>query len=383
LGPKPLDLAPRLGEARRISELLAATPGFSFVRVGDTDVTLLLAMQEQIDGSLEPRWPVNGTTAFGNSGIDLRHGERLKRALERASYVDFHDRLWPISELLPRLRLQRPHGLHRNPDAETSYIILTWLECEFKKYCRGRRVGFIGAEARLLQELLEEPRFREVSAPYWPSDAEIHLLQPRGDGANLDSTLDIIADDLRQWIRATGVDTVFVSLGGGAKILCAELAEELGVRMFDFGGSLRALTSSGSDGNRACRATHYPFLYHVPFETWSAAAERAFRGLPEHELLAKLHAQLILEVQAREIGWTHASWELDLSRSNRQAFRRAHAIYRAKYRHLFRKTPETRRERAGFLHFCGTHGLTWEGRRFLTLFRIKSALARARRLIPR
>jgi hypothetical protein len=234
----------------------------------------------------------------------------------------------------------------------------------------------VGAEARLLQELLKEPLFREVSEPYWPSDTEVCLLQPRDNGRNLDTNLDLIADDLRQWIRATGVDTVFLSLGGAAKILCVELAEELGVRMFDSGAMLRALTYSGSDGNRACRATHYPFLYRVPFETWAAAAERAFPGLPDEELLAKLHAQLILEVQAREIGWTHASWELDLSPSNRRSFRQAHAIYRARYGHLFRKTKATRRERAGFLHFCGTHGLTWEGRFFLALFRAKGIVRR-------
>jgi cytidylate kinase len=48
-----------------------------------------------------------------------------------------------------------------------------------------------------------------------------------------------------------GVDTVFLSLGGAAKILCFELAKELDVRMFDFGAMLRALTFSGSPGNLA------------------------------------------------------------------------------------------------------------------------------------
>ena len=384
LGPKPTDSSRRRQEARGISQLMAATPGFSFVRLGDMELTLLLAWQEGLVGSVDMRdGPISGAAAYGNPGLSFCHAERLNRALQRATYVDFHERLWPIPQLLPRLQLSRPNGCYRNSEAETSYILLTWLECEFKEYCRGRRIGLVGAESSLLEELLREPEFRDASRLYWPEDAEVRLLQPRDDGRNLEKNLDLMADDLRQWIRATGVDTVFLSLGGAAKILCVELAEELGVRMFDSGAMLRALTYSGSDGNRACRATHFPFLYRVPFEVWSAAMDRAFPDLPDEQRLAKLHAQLILEVQAREVGWTHAATELDLSAANRRAFREAWGVYRAKYRQLFHKSAATRRERAGFLHFCGTHRLTWEGRRFMAVFRVKSTLSPLRRLIGR
>ncbi len=376
LGPKPNDLSKRQAESVRLSALMNSTQSFSFVRMGDMELTLLLSQQEGLTARCDREdGPVAGAAAYGNPGISPQRLDRLQRALEQATYVDFHERLWPISELLPRLRLNRPPEADRNPDAETSYILLTWLEHEFQRYCNGRRVGLVGAEASLLRELLKERVFREAADEFWPAAAEVHLLQPRDDGRNLDANLDLVADDLRGWIRSTNVDTVFLSLGGAAKILCVELAEELGVRMFDAGAMLRGLTYSGSDGNRACRATHSPFLYRIPFETWSAAMDRAFPNLPDEQRLAKLHAQLILEVQAKEVGWTHASSELDLSPANRRKFLEAFAHYRAKYGHLFRRSPATRRERAGFLHFCGTHGLTWEGRRFMTVFRMKSALA--------
>lgn len=382
LGAKPSDLSRRRKEAAQISELMATTPGFSFVRLGDGDLILLLAWQERRSGTLDGEGsPVGGALAPQNRAISLRHAERLYRAAERASYVDFHERLWPIPQLLPRLRLARRPDHRRNPDAETSYILLTWLEFEFKEYCRGRTVGLVGAEASLLRELLKEPAFREASSEFWPTNERIHLFQPRGDGKYLDENLDAVGDDLRQWIRLNALDTVFVSLGGAAKILCVELAEELGVRMFDAGAMIRALTYSGSPGNRSCRATHFPFLYRVPFETWVTAMERAFPDLLDHELLAKVHAQLILEVQEKEVGWTHASWELDLSPSNVQAFEQAHATYLSRYRHLFRKTSSTRRERADFRRFCRSHGLTREGRLFRKLRKARSALGAIRRRI--
>ena len=84
---------------------------------------------------------------------------------------------------------------------------------------------------------------------------------------------------------------------------------------------------------------------------------------------------MILEVQKKEVGWTHAALELDLSQENCQAFAEAHRIYHERYRTLFDKSCETKRERARFLHFCGTHGLTEEGRQFLRWFKMKSVVA--------
>jgi hypothetical protein len=356
---------------------MADTPGFSFVRLGDGDLILLLAWQEGRSGTLDREGPqIGGAAARQNRAISLRHAERLHRAIERASYVDFYDRIWPNSELLPRLHLSRPAGSYRNPDAETSVIIMTWLEFEFKEYCRGQRIGIMGAEAGLLQELMRDPSFHDASRQYWPVDSEIHILRPRDDGRNLDNNLDLVADDLRQWIRAKRLDTVFLSLGAAAKILCVELADELGVSFFDFGAMLRALTYSGSPGNLAFRGTHLPFLFRVPFVTWCKAMERVWPDLKPQEKLAKVHAQLILEVQEKEVGWTHASWEYDFSKENVAHFKESFREYKRRYRHLFNHSAITRKERADFLHFCGTHKLTWEGRLFMAKFHAKGIVRR-------
>jgi len=80
----------------------------------------------------------------------------------------------------------------------------------------------------------------------------------------------------------------------------------------------------------------------------------------------------------KEIGWTSVSWEFDFNEENASAFRDAYQEYRKRYRKLFRSSSSTRIERAGFLHFCGTHRLTLEGRIFLSQFRFKSL---ARRLL--
>jgi hypothetical protein len=150
-----------------------------------------------------------------------------------------------------------------------------------------------------------------------------------------------------------------------------ELSRELGICCFDFGAMIRAVTYSGCDGNRAARSTHSPFLFRIPFETYMDALERAFPSLRPAELLAKAHGQLLLELMKKEIGWTSVSSEFDFREQNLSAFRNAFQQYHKRYRKLFRSSSATKMERAGFLHFCGTHRLTFEGRLFLMALRFK------------
>jgi len=134
---------------------------------------------------------------------------------------------------------------------------------------------------------------------------------------------------------------------------------------------IRAFTYSGCDGNRVARSPHSPFLFRIPFETHMNALEQAFPNLTSAELLAKAHGQLLLEVLKKEVGWTFASWEFEFSRENVSAFRQAFKEYRRRYGKLFNSSSAAKTERAGFLHFCGIHGLTLEGRVFLLSFRLK------------
>lgn len=379
-GDKEDGYAERLKEARRLSGLMQSQRPFCFLRMGDGELKHLLIYQSnQLDQFDRSQWddgPVAGTQHSGNSGLGPKHAERLWKVYEQADYVDFHERNWPIEHVVKKLKLVRKPGAHRNPSKETSMIFLTWVERELKEYGQGRRIGFTGAEARLLQLLSGTPEFKQQAAGYWPEKAEIFFHQPRNDGRNLDANLDLVKEDLRKFVTDNRLDTLFISLGSGAKIIGFELSRELGICCYDFGAMMRALTYSGCDGNRAARSPHFPFLYRIPFGVYMDVLEQAMPNLTPAELLAKAHGQLICEVMQKEIGWTFASWEYDFSRENRSAFKNVHKIYCRRYRHLFNASAEAKKERVGFLHFCGTHGLTFEGRLFMARFRVKEFVRR-------
>lgn len=375
LGEKDSEDTARRAAARHLSDLMEAQACFCFLRLGDMDLAYLLAEQDgQLAGMPYSDGLVTGTRAQGNPGIGAHYASRFRRAFEQADYVDFHERLWPMELWLPRLELQRSANLHRNPDRATSYLLLTWLEKEFKPFCQGKRIGLAGAEAGLLETLSATPEFQRAAAEYWPADAEIFFHQVREDGRNLNANLDLVKDDLKQFIEHHRLDVLFLSLGGGAKILCYELSRELNLRCFDFGAGLRALTYSACDGNRAARSTHTPFLYRLPFGIYMDAVEKAFPELSAEALLAKAHAQLLLEVQRKEVGWTYPSFEYDFSPENRKAFREAFQLYQTRCRRLFQCSPATVKERKDFLYFSGEHGLTTEGRAFYARLQLKSAV---------
>jgi hypothetical protein len=369
----------RLAEAKLLSRLMCERRPFCFLRMGDMELAYLLAQQAGRVNDIEFRdGPISGTQPYTNPGLSGRHEQRLRAAYERADYVDFHEGSWPNEHFVSKLILEREPGSYRKPSKEASFVFLTWTENEFKKYCTGRRIGFVGAEARVLEVLSETIEFQQAAADYWPEKAQIFYHQVRNDGRDLDANLDIIKEDLRQFVQAHQIDTLFLSLGGGAKILGYELSRELGICCFDFGSMIRALTYSGCDGNRTTRSPHSPFLFRIPFGVYMGALEKAMPKLVPVELLAKSHGQLLLELMKKEIGWTSVSSEFDFSEANVSAFRSAFQEYRKRYRKLFCLSSATITERAGFLHFCGTHKLTLEGELFLLRFRLKTF---ARRLL--
>jgi hypothetical protein len=383
-GEKADGEAARRKEASFVSRLMAAKRPFCFLRMGDMELVYLLAEQYKQLNQIEfGDGPMSGTQGYANPGLSAKHAERLRKAYEEADYVDFHEKNWPNEHLVPRLILQRAPDSYRNPTKEASLVFLAWTESEFKQYCQDRRVGFAAAEARVLELLSQTPEFRRAATNYWPEKTEIFYHQVRNDGRDLDANLDLVKEDLREFVKEHRLDTLFLSLGGGAKILGYELSRELGICCFDFGAMIRAFTYSGCDGNRVARSPHSPFFFRIPFETHMDALEQAFPNLTSAELLAKAHGQLLLEVMKREVGWTFASWEFDFSEENRMAFQKAYQVYRTRYQHLFKASLETRKERAGFLHFCGTRRLTLEGRIFILWFRLKGWVRRSIRFIAK
>lgn len=371
----------RIAEAKRLTDLMSArTGGFSYVRLGDKDVAFLIDPEgtEAAFGDVSER--IAGTEPHGTPGLISAQNERLRRALEKASYVDYWDLQWKDGRVLEWVNLKRPANLHRNPTRETSFILPTWLEYEFQKFCRGRRVLFCGAEAPLLEVMSAKPEFREAAAQFWPADAEVFFLRPKDDGKNPGANLDAIKQAIKDQIISKKIDVLFLSLGGPAKIICQELAEELGICAIDFGVGMRSLTYSGSGGYTAARATHLIFLYKLPFEFYMDALFEAFPTLKPEEILAKAHAQLILELQHKEVGWTHSGWELEFSEENIEEFKKYLKPYKCLYRGIFKHSRQTRRERINFLHFCGKYKLTFEGVIFFKWFLIKSWISKLRKI---
>lgn len=367
-------------EAARLTRLMIRDRPFCFLRLGDYELKYLLTFQYSQLEQLDPRdysdGPVSGTQGMGNPGLGPKHAQRLWTVYEQADYNDFHERNWPNEYLVPELKLVQRQGATRNPDKNTSCIFLTWIEKEFKDYCQGRRIGFAGAEAKLLEILSKTAEFHIAAKDYWPTDAEIFFHQARNDGRDLDANLDLVKEDLRSFVNENRIDTLFISLGGGAKIIAYELSQELGICCFDFGSLTRALTYSGCDGNRFARSTHSPFLYRISFGTYMNALEEAFPKITPAQLLSKAHGQLLLETVKKDIGWTYTSFEYDFSDDNLAYFKRSFLEYRLRYSHLFNHSAVTRKERADFLHFCGTNKLTLEGYWFLIKFKLKSFLAK-------
>jgi hypothetical protein len=132
-------------------------------------------------------------------------------------------------------KLVRNPGTDRNPTKETSVIFLTWVERELKEYCRGRTGGICrrggGAAADSLSDAGIQGGRRLITGR---RKAEIFFHQARNDGRNLDANLYLVKEDLRNFITSNRLDTLFLSLGGGAKILGFELSRELGDVLFRF-----------------------------------------------------------------------------------------------------------------------------------------------------
>jgi hypothetical protein len=365
----------RYDEAARLTKLMETHRPFCFLRMGDVELKYLLVYQGNMLDKLDLReftdGPISGTIGIGNPGLGPRHAERLWKVYELADYVDFHERNWPNEYLVPELKLVQRDAATRNPDKNTSCIFLTWVEKEFKNYSQGRRIGFAGAEARILEILSKTDEFKSASRPYWPDQAQVFYHQARNDGRDLDTNLDLVKADLRTFVIDNQIDTLFISLGGGAKIIGFELSRELGICCFDFGAMTRAITYSGCDGNRFARSPHSPFLYRISFDTYMNALEKAFPNVTPAQLLAKAHGQLLLEVMKKDTGWTYASFEYDFSHKNLIAFKKSIRAYRRRYKNLFEYNNETKKERTGFLHFSGTHRLTYEGIFFIAIFNIK------------
>lgn len=368
--------------ATDLANLLEAHPSFSFLRLGDGELRFLLECQKSLEPYDGPQLRPSCEIAHGTPAVESGQYDRLLQAYEQCSFLDLYAELPFNSEYLPQLRWQRSAQALGNASSGAVGLIFEWLYQYLQSYLRTHRCLICGAEASLLRELLADPRYRAIVAPFWPAEAQVTFVQPRNDGVSLARDLDLIKEDLRREIQEHQVDTIFLSLGGGAKILCHELAVELGIRAIDFGSALRSLTFSGSDGQAVWRAPHHPFLIRVPLDVYIPALRRARPDLGPAEILAKAHAQLCLELQSKKLLTSITSDVNDMamfdpSPENSANFSEGLAYYRRELVPMARGNDEALELTREFRSWRRKKGLGLDGRLFRLGVVAKDALRRA------
>jgi hypothetical protein len=370
--------------AHQLTALLARHDAFSFIRLGDGEVHWMLQVEAgRVDcyryldgaGSVE--------VARAVAGMEPRHYPRFRDALEKATYLDFCDSIPAVRFHLPQLGVQRDPSLYRNASPETSNIIFEWVEHELEPWISTHRCLFAGAESALLRALWSDPAYRSLARGALPAeDAAVFFHQVRENGRNYSENLDLIKDDLRREIERERIDTLFLSLATGAKILCYELAQELGIRAIDFGSMVRGLTYAGSSGYQVCRDMHNPFFFRVPLSIFLPALERAVPGLSVPELTSRAHAQLVLELHQHRKSTFNTSDGIDgsrveLSEENLRHFQAGRRYYETRYRPRALADPQARRLDADFQRWCLKKGIGWRGKAFLAAVRVKQLLRTA------
>jgi hypothetical protein len=368
LGPKPVSSA-RYLEAKRLNDLLETRPSFSFIRLGDYDLALLEG-NDNPDKAVDP-WAVAGTQQRGSTGLDKTFSGKLINAIKESDFVDFLDLNWP-SNFEPLLRY-REMARDTCSSRDVSYVLNSWMEHFFLSYSKNRKILFCGSEAPILSHLIDRPEYLSAAHGFFePGKSSVFFLRPQNNGKKLLENLDGILSDLEQSVKKNNVDCVMLSLGAGAKILAVELAKRHQIHAIDFGAFTRSLCYCGSDGNRAARSTHSIFLFHVPFETHMSAVEKAFPDLQPHELLAKAHAQLLLDLQEKATYWSFDCWKIFTNCQNILWFRNSYRQYKKRYQCLFNLNTQTLKERAALLCFLGKYKVSWDAVAYLKFLIIKT-----------
>ncbi len=344
-------------------------PAFTYMRLGDGELAFLLRFQEAAAISGRKQFQVTGhggLTIRGGPGLEPEHAPRLLQAYERCTYLDYCDRITFIAENLSKLQLHRQQS-EGSQDASRSLIGYAWFYHELKKFGEGKTCLFCGAEGKLLQTLLEDDAYLQHAAHLLPTDWNPVFIHPRNKGEHLSRDLEGIKDDLREGIRKHRPDILFLALGGAAKIIGTELAEETGVRAFDTGAVLRGFTYSGTVGYAAALPAHHTYYGRIPLKTYYPALLRAHPELSLADRLRKAQGQLILECEVKKAAETcrasRGDWAcLDRSATNRRNFAESYAYYRKVIRPSLPVTAETCEIAAAFESWRRNAGLLWDGR---------------------
>lgn len=371
--------------AKNLTELMRSIRPFSYLRMGDGELRWLLAV-EQGDEKLQDPLPqgyqigkgASVNVAYGVRGLNTVDYQRLMTAYEKCTYLDLHQNHLYNHKNIHKLQLNRASNTYTEAP-ETSALLYTWMFYEFGRYISHRRCLFASAESPLLEQLYRDPRYQEIASDYWGMNTNPFFIRLRNDGRYYWNHLDQIKADLRHEIEKNQIDTLFLALGTGAKILCYELAQEMGIAAFDWGSGARAMAYSGSYGYQVSRASHNPFLFRVPFPIYMDAVERAYPRMTTAELLSRAHAQLCLELQRKEVGSSRGVDVFDASsfktsHINLKNFWEAYHYYKQHYRPRGAGNAEAIKLIRDFERYRLSRGLGIDGRLFLFLSRIKHQL---------
>ncbi len=313
-------------EASRLTGLLERNEGFSYVRLGDGELAwMLLAQDKKLSRweKLSYKSELQKKEAYCVAGLQENKYYRLIEAFNNCSYLDRYDFQPYCYANLGKLKdLSRSITAEGNPVPEVSMIFYDWVRYEMKNYVSKHKCLFVGAEAPLVKELMKISSYREKAQVIIPEKAEILFQSVRDGGRNIADKLDLILQDIESQAKNTSAHTVFLSLGTAAKIICTELANKTGIRMFDFGSMLRAMTYSGSPGYQSHPSSHCPFIFRVSLHDFMTAWEKTNPNSDPINKVCKMHSQLRFDLLRKtpfsSVDNTQLNSEnaLDLSKEN-------------------------------------------------------------------
>jgi hypothetical protein len=381
----------RRAAAAELTRLLEQHPSFSYLRLGDGEVQCLEAVRA---GKKSPRYHYeeNGASSieltYSVSGIGTDRVPRLIQSYDDCSFLDYCDSIPVVRGALARLPFKRSADALRNEGPETSNIIFEWTSYEMTSYMARHRCLIASAESALLRELSADPAFRELAKGHFEPHSGVFFHQVRNDGRFFSENLDLIKEDLIKEIRGHDIDTLFLSLASGAKILCCELARELRIRAVDFGSMPRALAYAGSPGYHTARDYHCPFLFRVPFPIFMGAFVRAHPNTTLAEQVAKAHSQFHLDLlDLRPFTFNNsdgvAGHRLRPSPEGLRRFRESWRHYQTMYMGAALKDRAAWQLHKDFRYWCLKKGIGWQGRLFLLGVRAKGCLRRILASLPR
>lgn len=288
--------AERKKQMSLLTRLFIERTGFSFLRLGDGELRMLLDHQ-------------NGTAPrfhFRSFADQMRVNEsdlgQLLRSYESCDFLDTYERFAFNRQFFPSLTFHPKQRQLRCLTPDTSQIIFEWTLEELQTLKQNKKVAIAGAEAPLLRELLLEESFRHVAQNIFGEENDVHFIKIPRNGIDYWKNIKSIKKYIKSEMKKTNSTVLLLSLSSAAKIICVQLAEEDGFVTVDFGAALRGLCGSITTGVSSAVSSHFPYFYDVPVEAYIRALDRAYPSLPAWDFIRKVNRQVLVPLLPRRPG---------------------------------------------------------------------------------